>query len=387
MENKAINDLLIKIRRDLHKIPEPSLKEYKTSSYIVNLLSENNIKFHKILDTGIIAYIEGEKKEPLIAFRADIDGLPIKEETGLSFSSQNEGFMHACGHDFHMSIVLALALYFKKNPPPSSLLFIFQPGEEGSGGAKLMLESNIWNYYGKPDYIFGFHVWPSLEKGKIAFCEGEAWAGSVEFIVNFFGKGGHGAYPHESSDLLYLFADWYTNIQTFISRKIDSQQSTLLTCGMIKGAVKSNIIPDNLQIGGTLRYFDDYIKNILLNFSKEYGENLAKLYNAKFEQTILSDYIPLINNKELAKKIYDISKSKKYINCDQMSLILSNKKVMVADDIAYFIRDIGKGIYFFLGVKKDEKSINQSLHTKDFNPDEDALTYGFNFFKFLVENL
>lgn len=388
MDNKFFEENLIRLRREFHQIPEPSLKEFKTSELIKKILDQNNIKNVVVAQTGIIAFIEGENKNNILAFRADIDALPIEEKTGFEFSSKNQGFMHACGHDFHISIILNLAIYFSKNKPGVSLLFIFQPGEEGSGGAKLMLNDNIWSYFGKPSLIFGYHVWPSLETGKIAFCEGEAWAGSVEFEVIFKGKGGHGAYPHDTSDLVFLFSDWYINVQNFISRKIDVRELTLLTCGKIFGANKSNIIPSNLVSGGTLRYFKDEIKNKILNFSENYAKNLANLYNAEAELSILSDYIPIYNNKETSKKIFDLISQKK----EELSSfsffpeLLNAEKVLVADDIAYFMKDIGKGVYFFLGVKNKNKNINLSLHTNNFNPDENALIYGFEFFKFLIKN-
>ncbi|MCX8059374.1 MAG: amidohydrolase [Spirochaetes bacterium] len=384
-------DLLVSIRRSLHRIPEPSLKEFNTANYIISILEENKIEYRRISETGIIAYIEGNNKEPLLCFRADMDALPIKEETNLDFTSKNDGYMHACGHDFHMSIILNLAIYFKNHKPDSSLLFIFQPGEEGSGGAQLMLNCGLWEIFGKPEAIFGFHVWPSLETGYVAFCEGEAWAGSVEFLIKLKGKGGHGAYPHETSDLVSIFSDWYLQVQNFITRKIEADELALITCGKISGANKSNIIPSVLEIGGTLRYFKDEIKERILIFSKEYLENLSKLYGAESDFLILSDYIPIVNDFLLSKKLMDFLNNKKNIkfyNLNRLNLpkVKLTKKVMVADDISYFIRDIGKGIYFFLGVKNPGLSILQSLHTKDFNPDESALKYGFEFFKFLVDH-
>ena len=373
------NNLIIKIRRDLHKIPEASLKEYKTIKYIENFLFERHIDFKYITETGIVAFIRG-KENITIAIRADIDALEITEKTGLDFTSEHNGFMHACGHDFHMSNLLGLADYYHKNIPETNLMLIFQPAEEGAGGAKLMMENGLWEIYGKPDFIFGYHVKPNLETGVVSAAMGKAWAGTLSFELNFKGDGGHGANPHESQDLIMIFSQWYIHIEGFISRKINTFDNVVLTVGSIKGADRLNIIPSLLKVEGMLRYFNETDRDFLILQMKESAEKFAELYGAKAELMIIRDAIPLFNDINLLLNIEKYYNSN--LNTEYLPKLKRENPVMLAEDFPEYLKDV-RGVFFFLGAQNKEA---QQLHTPDLNLNENALFYGINFMINLIRN-
>jgi amidohydrolase len=393
-------DLIIKTRRDLHKIPEQSLKEHKTIKYIENFLKERNIDHSYITLTGIIAFVRAGSHTcpqdtiipssqniipsyPTIAIRADIDALEITESTNLACTSEHQGFMHACGHDFHMTTLLGIADYYSKpeNIPPVNLMMIFQPAEEGAGGAKLMIENGLYDIYGKPDYIFGYHVKPDLKTGVVSAALGKAWAGTLSFNIKFLGDGGHGANPHKTQDLIMIFSQWYSHIQSFISRKLDAQESTVLTVGTIKGADRLNIIPSNLEIEGMLRYFNEEDKNLILSQMEESARTFAKLYGAEMEFEIIRDAIPLFNDAALLLNIekYYLKNNSKM---EYLPLLAREKPVMLAEDFPEFLRNT-RGVFFFLGAQNEKP---QQLHTPDLNLNENAMFYGVNFMIDLIKN-
>ena len=379
---KKIYDLVIKTRRDLHKIPEKSLKEYKTSKYIENFLKKRNIKYEYVSQTGIVSFIKG-KNNFKIALRADIDALEITEKTSLKFASEHKGVMHACGHDFHMANLLALVDYYSENTPETDLILIFQPGEEGAGGAKLILKNGLWNVFGKPDVIFGYHVKPDLETGVVAAAKGKAWAGTLSFEITLKGAGGHGANPDKTSDLMMIFSQWYLHVQAFISRKINTFKNVVVTVGEIRGASRLNIITSKLTLKGMLRYFENEEKNFLLTQMEKSIMFFSELYGAKAEFKVLEDAIPLINNSELLTKINDFYK-KTYIK--KTNEYLPDLKecfpVMLAEDFPEYLRDV-KGVFFFLGAMKNTP---MELHTPILDLNEEALFYGVNFMITLIKN-
>jgi len=373
------NNFIIKTRRELHEIPEASLKEYKTVKYIEDFLKERGIEYNYVTETGIVAFIKG-RNSLILGIRADIDALEITEETGLNFTSKHSGFMHACGHDFHMTNLLSIADYYSKNSPPVNLILIFQPAEEGAGGAELMIENGLYKYYGKPDYILGYHVKPDLETGVVSAALGKAWAGTLSFNLKFKGSGGHGANPHETSDLIMIFSQWYSHIQSFISRKINAQESVVLTVGSIKGADRLNIIPSNLEIEGMLRYFNDSDREFLIEQMEKSARNFAELYNSSAELIIIRDAIPLFNDINLLLDIESYYNDS--LKTEYSPKLIRENPVMLAEDFPEYLKDI-KGVFFFLGA---QNKFPQQLHTPDLNLNEDALFYGVNFMINLIEN-
>jgi amidohydrolase len=326
-----------------------------------------------------VAFIKG-RNNLKIGIRADIDALEITENTNFEFASLHKGFMHACGHDFHMTNLLGLADYYSKNIPETNLILIFQPAEEGAGGAKLMIENGLYDYYGKPDYIFGYHVKPNLKTGIISASLGKAWAGTLSFSIKFIGDGGHGANPHKSQDLVMIFSQWYNHIQSFISRKINAQESVVLTVGSINGANRLNIIPSELKVEGMLRYFNEEDRDLLLKQMQESAISFSTLYGANATLSVIRDAIPLFNDVNLLLNI------EKYYNTnleiEYLPKLIRETPVMLAEDFPEYLKET-KGIFFFLGAQNIKP---QQLHTPDLDLNENALFYGINFMINLIEN-
>ena len=372
--------LIRKVRRDLHQIPEASLKEFKTSKYIENFLKKRGISYNYVTETGIIAFIEGKNRDIKIGLRADMDALEIKEENHFDFISKHNGYMHACGHDFHMSNLLGIIDYYSDKQPEISIIFIFQPAEEGAGGAKLMIENDLYNFYGKPDFIFGYHIKPDLKTGLISASPKEAWAGTLSIRISFLGDGGHGANPHKSQDLISIFSTWYLHIQNYISRKFNAQKSIVFTVGKIDGADRINIIPTTLEVEGMLRYFNNADKEFILKQIEDSAKSFTKLYGADAKIEIIRDAMPIINDETLfhsIKSFYDNQK----LDSNYPTLQVASP-VMLAEDFSEYLKDI-RGVFFFLGVMKEQK---QELHTPNLSPDEDALSFGVNFIINLIDN-
>ncbi len=375
--SEKILEKIIGYRRELHKIPEICFKEFKTSEYIKKELKKLNIKYRESVQTGIVAFLSGENDKTL-AFRADIDGLSIKEENNFEYKSQHNGFMHACGHDFHMALLLGLASYYSQSKPPCNILLIFQPAEEGGGGALKMLSENIFDFYKKPDLIFGLHVNPEYQYNEIAFLSGPAWAGSCEFEIEIKAKGGHGALPHTSTDLLFVFSLFYLSFQAMLSRKKDIKDLALITIGKIAGFDIPNVLTNQAIIGGTFRFFSENTYKFINNSIINQLEGLRLMYDFNYLYKEKSVYLPIINDEKISEKFKNLIYQKK---CNSFNL-KQTPLVMISDDFSYFLNKV-PGIYFFLGVKTSE---NQKLHTPYFNPDERSLETGFNLYKLLIEN-
>ncbi len=373
MISRNLIEETILLRRELHKIPEVSGKEYKTSEFIKNYLNKNDINFKEILETGIVAFIEGESKD-IIGFRADMDALPIKEENSFDYVSTHEGVMHACGHDFHMSILMGFAKYIKQHKMKKSCLFIFQPMEEKYGGAKKMLDNDVWKLFGKPKKIFGFHINPAMNVGDIKACPNSAWAGAMEIELDFNGVGGHGAYPHKAPDLVSLFSSWYLDMQNYIARRTSAHIPKILTCGKIKGADTANIIPSKLTAGFTFRYFDSKDGDDIKNTALKMASNRSDEFGATFGYKIITDYKPVINSKKIFDQIYSNIKNSKY-------LIDYTDQVLIGEDVSFFINDIKDGVFFFLGTADGE---SYDLHTPTLNPSEKAIEIGLLFYVDLI---
>ncbi|GAE91817.1 N-acetyl-L,L-diaminopimelate deacetylase [Gracilibacillus boraciitolerans JCM 21714] len=216
------NDELVSIRRKLHQIPERGFQEYKTQSFLIETIENMNRANIEITkwETGLFVFVNGKNSNRTIAFRTDIDGLPIKEETDLSFKSEHPENMHACGHDLHMTIALGALDMISANPINDNVLFIFQPAEEGPGGAAPMLASNTFKQW-QIDSIFALHIAPELPVGTVSSREGLLFANTSELFIDFTGKGGHAAYPHLTKDMIVTASSFVTQLQQIISRKID----------------------------------------------------------------------------------------------------------------------------------------------------------------------
>lgn len=353
---------LIDIRRDLHRIPELGFQEFKTQRYLLNYLntlSKERMEI-KTWKTGIFVKINGLSPSKTIGYRTDIDGLPIVEETDLSFRSEHEDHMHACGHDFHMTIALGLVSYFSENPIKDNLLFIFQPAEEGPGGAQPMLESEVMKEW-KPDMIVALHIAPEHPVGSVAIKEGLLFANTSELFIDLLGKGGHAAYPHKTNDMVVAACALVTQLQSIVSRNVDPLDSAVITVGKISGGTVNNIIAERARIEGTIRTLSvesmekvksrvlALVKGIEVGYECEASIDFGCMYHQVFnEEKLTREFMNYVVNET------DIQ----LIECD---------KAMTGEDFGYMLQEI-PGFMFWLGV--DSK---YGLHHSKLNPNEEAI--------------
>ena len=368
------HETFIKIRRDLHKIPELGFKESKTQAYLLDYLQqlpEERLDI-KTWKTGIFVKIKGENPEKMIGYRADIDGLPITETTGLEFKSLHEGKMHACGHDFHMSIAVGLITHFVKNPIDDDLLFLFQPAEEGPGGAEAMLQSDIMKEW-KPDMIVALHIAPEYPVGTIATREGLLFANTSELFIDLKGKGGHAAYPHHTNDMIVAACALVTQLQSIVSRNIDPLDSAVVTIGKITSGTVQNIIAETARIEGTIRTLS--VQSMIR--VKERIEALVKGievgYQCQTEIDYGAMYHQVFNHQELTREFINFAASNENID------VIECREAMTGEDYGYMLKDI-PGFMFWLGVESD-----YGLHHAKLNPNEKAITKAIDFMSKYIE--
>ncbi|MGG0937727.1 N-acetyldiaminopimelate deacetylase [Brevibacillus centrosporus] len=353
----------VQIRRDLHQIPEPGFQEVKTQQYLLRYLEglpQDRVQI-QTWRTGILVRIPGTDPKRTIAWRTDMDGLPIAEETSYPFRSLHEGFMHACGHDMHMSIALGLVTHFVHHPIADNLLFLFQPAEEGPGGALPMMQSEEFALW-KPDCIFALHIAPEYPVGQIATKPGILFANTSELFVDLVGKGGHAAFPHQANDMVVAGSHLLTQLQSIVSRNIDPLDSAVITVGKIESGTKQNIIAERARLEGTIRTFSmESMARV-----KRRIEALVKGIEAGFACTATIDYgcgyCQVYNEEALTEEFMQWVSEE----CPDVTLIHC-KEAMTGEDFGYFLSEI-PGFLFWLGVNTP-----YGLHHSKIEPSEDAI--------------
>ncbi|WP_432408658.1 M20 metallopeptidase family protein [Wukongibacter sp. M2B1] len=363
-----ISRMIIKARRDLHQIPELGFKEYKTHEYIISFLKELEINsIEKAAGTGVLAYFKGSEGKRTIAFRADIDALPITEKTDVEYSSLHSGMMHACGHDGHTSILLGLAIYLSQNREKikDNILLIFQPAEEGPGGAEIIVKEGIFKKY-NVDSIYGLHLYPEVNEGMVGVKNGPIMAQTGEFDIHIKGKSGHGAMPHNSKDSIVIASELVNSIQNIISRNIDPVEPAVITIGKIEGGERRNVIAGEVIMEGTMRAFNESVYKMMKRKMKIISKSLAMAQDCEID-IIFRDMYPFVNND---KKLVD-----NFIAAIGKENIEIVKPQMTAEDFSYYQRVV-PGLFFFLGVRNEEKGYVYSLHNSKFNFNEEVLAAG-----------
>ena len=367
---------LIKIRRDLHQIPELGFQEFETQAYLLSYLEslpQDRITIKK-WKTGLFVKVHGLNPQKTIGYRTDIDGLPISEETGLPFSSTHDNKMHACGHDFHMSIALGVLTYFTNNPIADDLMFVFQPAEEGPGGAEPMLKSDEMLEW-KPDLIFALHIAPEYPVGTIAVKEGLLFANTSELFIDLKGKGGHAARPHETNDMVVAACTLVNQLQTIVSRNVDPLDSAVITIGKITGGTVQNIIAENARLEGTIRTLSaESMKKV-----KHRIEALVKGIEAGFECEAVIDYGSMyhqVYNTESITRDF-----MKYLQNETNVEVIECKEAMTGEDFGYMLNEI-PGLMFWLGVDSP-----YGLHHSKLNPQEGAIEVAVKVMTTYISNL
>ncbi|MGT2743160.1 N-acetyldiaminopimelate deacetylase [Streptococcus plurextorum] len=358
---------LIKVRRDLHQIPEIGLEEFRTQAYLLErieeIASEKPFIEKRTWKTGILVFLKGSAPTKTIGWRTDIDGLPITEETGLAFASQHEGRMHACGHDVHMTIALGLLEKMAAQQPKENLLFLFQPAEENLGGAKLMYEDDAFKEW-LPDEFYGLHVRPDFKVGDIATNRSTLFAGTCEVYVTFKGKGGHAAFPHLSNDALVAAAYFITQVQTVVSRNVDPIEGGVVTFGALHAGVTSNIISETASLRGTIRALTQDMSLLMQDRVKTIAQGIAASFNMEVEIELRQGaWLPVENQPELADDLMTFFSNSKAVN------LIDCPPAMTGEDFGYLLQKV-PGVMFWLGIDTP-----YPLHHAKMSPKEDAIPF------------
>ncbi|EAE7092924.1 N-acetyldiaminopimelate deacetylase [Listeria monocytogenes] len=354
----------IAIRRELHQIPETGYKELKTQAYLLDYISKLPSEHLEVKKwrTGILVLVKGTNPEKTIGYRTDIDALPITEETGLPFASKHPGNMHACGHDLHMSIALGVLTHFASKPAKDNLLFVFQPAEEGPGGAKPIMESAEFAEW-RPDSIYGLHIAPEYKVGEIAIKPGLLFANTSELFISFKGKGGHAAYPHLANDMVVAASAFVGQMQTIISRNIDPMDSAVITIGRIHGGEIQNVIAETAYLDGTIRTLSPETMKIVWTRLKQLAKGWEEAYQCEVEFYPGSDYYQVDNDPVETEEFIH------FLEEQYPESYVPARSAMTGEDFGYFLSEI-KGFMFWLGVDSE-----YSLHHAKLSPKEEAIPF------------
>ena len=375
---EAMRDRLIAQRRDFHMNPELSNREERTARVVAERLRAIGLEDIKtgVAKHGVTAVLRGGLPGAVVAVRADMDALPIEENIDVPYKSKTAGVKHACGHDVHTSVGLGVAeiLAGMKAEIPGTIKFIFQPAEEGppvgeEGGAKLMVkEGALANP--RPQAIFGLHVMPNVEVGKVSFNSGATMASSDRFTIHIRGKKVHGAYPHEGIDAIAVAAETVSALQMIRSRRTDAIEPLVISVGIIEGGNRFNIIADDVKLEGTIRALDEGVRQQAHVLMRNTVAGITNAFGATFDLEFQENAALTYNDPALVEETLPVMR--RVMGADN---IVARRPQMGAEDFAYFQREI-PGFYYFLGVGNKAKGITAMIHTPEFDVDEDSLVTG-----------
>ena len=369
-------------RRDLHKIPEIGLKEYKTSSYIKDKLNGGDIEFKDgYADTGLIAWVKGSKgdSKKSIGLRADFDALPMSEKNNFDHKSSNEGMMHACGHDGHTSMLLGAVKYLKENNDfDGTVYFIFQPGEEGFGGGEIMINEGLLNHF-NIDEVYALHNWPELPLGHFGVSTGPMMAAVDEFDIIVKGKGGHAAIPDLGVDPVIIAAQIINAVQTIISRVTSPIDKALISITKVHAGSAYNVIDDEVFLGGTVRTFKEKTRILIQNKLNDTAKGIAQANGGDIEFIYKPGYPPTINTKD--ESIFASEVAKNLVG--DKNVITDVEPSMGGEDFSYFLNK-KPGSYLYIGQKDENHKAH--LHTTKYDFNDNLLPIGVNFWVDLVKS-
>ena len=379
-EIKDIEKNIIDWRRDFHQYPELGFDEHRTSKIIGEALKEMGLAPKmNVGKTGVTADLTfGDG--PTIALRADMDALPMQEASGLDFSSKHDGVMHACGHDGHMAMLLGTAKVLTQNGDRfnGTVRFIFQPAEEGAGGARYMIEDGCLDGV---DEIYGIHVWNYQPVGEVGITDGPVLAAADMFEINIKGIGGHGAAPQGTVDAVVVSSHLVQALQTIVSRNTNPLESTVVTIGTISGGHNFNIIADEVTLSGTARAYTEENRNLIKTRMAEIIDGVAKTFGAEISFDYEDGYPPTINHTDPVNKV--LKAAERVVGEKAGMPYLS----MGGEDFSYYLQKI-PGCFFFVGsAPNDQKLFETPHHCSHFTMDERALLVGPSIYLNLVDDL
>jgi amidohydrolase len=366
-------DEVIELRRDFHQHPELGFEEFRTADIIENYLTPLGIATQRIAKTGVVGILRGARPDPVLMLRADMDALPIEEETDVDYKSQNNGVMHACGHDAHMAMLLIAAkiLAAKKKEIAGTIKFVFQPNEEIAGAVHMIEEGVLENP--KVNAAMGMHVWTPVPSQKIAITPGPVMGGLDVFKVTIHGKGGHTGMPEDAVDPIIAAAAVIQTVQVIQTREISNLKSTVIMFGKIKGGTKSNIIPKEVELEGTIRFLYPSGSEDKSQPTQRFiriVEQVCQTHRCACDIDIVHENVPLINNAEMAALARDTARQ---VFSDPGSII--DNQTMGSEDFSEFSERV-PGVLMFLGTGNENIGSHFSHHHPRFNIDEDTLPLG-----------
>jgi len=369
-----VNHSLKRFRQDLHQIPELGFDLFKTSAYIKEQLISFGYTSIQMAKTGWVVFRQGKLKEALL-FRTDMDALPVKEQTNVAFISNHEGKMHACGHDGHMSMMLGFAKYVMEQPKPKyTIVMIFQPAEEGPGGAKVMIEEGLFDMF-DIKYAFGIHLYPELEEGLYGLVDGPMMARNGEFNLVIQGKSAHAAQPHMGKDAIQVAGHLITQYHQVVSRVIDPLDQAVLTLGTIEGGEARNIIAQTVKISGTIRAFNDDVYQKIKTQMNMIDQGLSLSYGVTIKNEIL-DYYPAVHNDHgLYLRLLE------QLHPSSYRLI---KPMTFAEDFSFYQQKV-PGMFVMLGTRREDLGYIHPLHSCYFNFDERVLIKGVELYQSILQ--
>ncbi|MBE9203299.1 amidohydrolase [Synechocystis salina LEGE 06099] len=379
---QALHGQLIQWRRQLHQYPELGFQEQLTAARIAETLTKLGIPHTPgIAKTGIMAVVDSGKPGPVLAIRADMDALPVTEENEVDYRSLHPGKMHACGHDGHTAIALGTAQYLAEHRDSfrGQVKFLFQPAEEGPGGAKPMIEAGVLENPAV-DAIVGLHLWNDLPVGTVGIKPGPVMAAVEHFECQLFGQGGHGAMPHQTVDTLVISAQIVMALQGIVARNLNPLQSAVVTVGQLQSGTTFNVIPDSAYFRGTVRYFDPSFAGYFARRIEEIIKGICQSHGANYQFTYENIYPPVVNDRRLADLVRsaaaDVLLTDDHLQPDYQTL--------AGEDMSFFLQAV-PGCYFLLGSANSDLGLDYPHHHPRFNFDEAVLPVGVELFVRCVE--
>jgi amidohydrolase len=371
-EALALREQLIVWRRDFHRHPELGFQEFRTSGIVAKHLSSLGMEVQTgVGKTGVVGLLEGSLPGPVVMLRFDMDALPIQEMNQTDYVSQTPGVMHACGHDAHTAIGMGIAQFMARHRDElkGTLKFVFQPGEEGCGGALAMIADGVLEDP-KPEVALGLHVWNDQPLGLLAAGNGGVMAAADIFTIKVQGKGGHGAQPHLCVDAVLIAAQIVEALQSVVARNVNPRQTAVLTVGTIHAGTAFNIIADTAELTGTIRTFDTFVREEIVHRMTEVVENTARALGASATLEVKAISPATINADRAAQLVRETA-----IDLLGAENVTADQFTMTAEDMSEFLNRV-PGCFFFIGSANAEKGLNAAHHNPHFDIDEEVLPLG-----------
>ena len=376
-----MKDWLVELRRTIHMNPELGFEESETSKLVAGWLEKFGLRITRgVAKTGVVGLLQGEKAGKTVAIRADMDALPLEEANQVPYRSRVKGKMHACGHDAHVTILLGVARLFSsiRERVQGNIKWVFQPAEEGGGGGRVMVEEGALENP-RVDAIFGAHLFPDLNTGKVGIHEKQGLAATDRIIIKISGRGAHGAYPHLSRDPILAAGHLITQIHSIVSRSIAPLDSAVITIGKVSGGTAFNIIPDEVELLGTVRSLTPQVREELKSRLEQVTQGLARSFDLDCRLVFDYGYPTLVNDPEMSHLV--ASAYGKGIGKENVEFL---RPSMGGEDFAYYLQKV-PGSFFRLGCRNEEKSIIHPFHSSRFDIDEEVLPFGVEMFARIID--